>query len=181
MAPFRTRDKDVVCANGGGGCAPPTPPVSFYAVQAFFQEHCIINKTCFARIIVIDLFKYHPAGSLFANGGATSPPTPVFFQAVQGHIKYHPASQNRTHMDPESLSEPMTKRLCLQMGGAAPPNPTAFFLRRAGLLSQEHRTMNKNWFKHIEVIDLFNPTMHAVYLQMVGLHLPKPYGPFQNP
>ena len=61
----------------GGG---PTPRLSFYAVQAFFQEHCIINKTCFARIIVIDLFKYHRAGSLFANGGATSPQPPFSFK-----------------------------------------------------------------------------------------------------
>ena len=67
--PFRTCAKDVVCANGGGA-AP------FYTVQAFFQEHCIISKTCFARIIVIDLFKFHRAGSLFANGGAAFPPTP---------------------------------------------------------------------------------------------------------
>ena len=66
-----------VCSSHGEALA--APPLSFYAVQAFFQEHCIINNTCFAHIIVIDLFKHHRAGSLFANGGATSPPTPVLF------------------------------------------------------------------------------------------------------
>ena len=49
MAPFRTCDKDVVCANGGG-CAPPPPQLphfSVYAVQICFQEHhCFKNPSC---------------------------------------------------------------------------------------------------------------------------------------
>ena len=66
----------VQMGGGGGAAPPPNPPVFVNTVQAFFQEHCITSKTCFARIIVIDLFKYHRAGSLFANGGAAFPPTP---------------------------------------------------------------------------------------------------------
>ena len=55
------------------------------------------------------------------------------------------------------------KTLCLQVGGAPPPpTPPRFFLNREGLLSRtwhhqqelEHRTMNKNYVKHIVVIEL---------------------------
>ena len=65
-------DKDVVFANGGAA-------LSFSAVQTCFQEHRTINKTCFACIIVIDLFNSHRAGSLSANAGVASPPTPTLF------------------------------------------------------------------------------------------------------
>ena len=69
---LRMHDKDVVFANGGAA-------LSFSAVQTCFQEHRTINKTCFARIIVIDPFKSHRAGSLFANAGVASPPTSALF------------------------------------------------------------------------------------------------------
>ena len=159
--------------NGGGGCAP-----------FFLHEHCIISKTCFA-LIVIDLFKYHRAGSLFANGGAafpptpglakteatwtfstphagslfanggaTSPPTPRFFKLCKK------TSSIILPAKPEPIwtgSEPVLKTLCLQTGGggpAPPPTPLLSFYAVPACF-QEHRTMNKNWFKHIEVIDLF--------------------------
>ena len=141
MTPFRTRDKDVVCANGGGGLHPPSkPPVSFYAVQAFFQEHCIINKTCIARIFVIHVFKYHRAGSLFANWGGDVPPNPRAFLSCARPRQVSSCQQNRTHI--WTLSEPMTKRLCLQMGGAAPPqsSPLSFYAVQACF--QEHRTIS---------------------------------------
>ena len=45
MNPLRTCEKDVEFANGGLR-PPPTPSLSFWAVQACFQEHRTMNKTC---------------------------------------------------------------------------------------------------------------------------------------
>ena len=50
---LRTRDKDFVFANGGAA-PPPTPPLSFYAVQACFQEHRTMNKNWFKHVGVIE-------------------------------------------------------------------------------------------------------------------------------
>ena len=90
MDPLRTRDKDIVFANGGGAAPPPPtpPPLSFYAVQACFEEHRTINKNCLKQIVVIGLFKPF----MQADGGATSRPTVVLFSSVQDRFKYHPAS-----------------------------------------------------------------------------------------
>ena len=53
MDPFRTRHKDVVFANGGGlRPRQPPPPLFFKAVQACFQEHRTMNKTCTKHKIV---------------------------------------------------------------------------------------------------------------------------------
>ena len=79
----------------------------------------------------MDLLHPH-AGSLFANGGATSPPTPRFFKLCKK------TSSIILPARPEPIwtgSEPVLKTLCLQTG-LPPPNPPAFFLRRAGLLSR---------------------------------------------
>ena len=71
MNPLRTRHNDVVFANWGGGGLrpPPTPPLSFYAVQACFQEHRTLNKTCIKHETVLEPVKTHHKGSLFAEGG----------------------------------------------------------------------------------------------------------------
>ena len=73
---------------GGGAAPPPNPPLSFYAVQACFEEHRTINKNCLKQIVVIGLFKPF----MQADGGATSRPTLVRFSSVQDRFKYHPAS-----------------------------------------------------------------------------------------
>ena len=106
------------------------------------------------------------------TGEPRPPQPPCFFQAVQGHIKYHPASQNRTHMDPESLSEPMTKRLCLQMGGSAPNQPLSDYAVQPCF--QEHHTISKTGFTRTTVIELSNPIMLAVHLRTAGLRPPQP-------
>ena len=144
-----------------GGLHPPN--AFFCTVQALFQEHCIISKTCFARIIVIGLFKYHRAGSLFANGAAF-PPTPglakaeaictfstphVYLQMGGLRLPQPPrffklCKKTSSIILPAKTepiwtgSEPVMQILRLQMagGGLRPPNPLAFFLRRAGLLSK---------------------------------------------
>ena len=82
MDPLRTHDTDIVFANGGGY------PPPFYAVQACFEEHRTINKSCLKQIVVIDLFE----SFMQADGGATSHPTLVLFSSVQDRFKYHPAS-----------------------------------------------------------------------------------------
>ena len=113
----------VYLQTGGGGCLPPNPGASNHA------------------------------GSLFANGGATSPPTPPLFKLCKKTSNIIlPAKTEPTWTG----SEPVIKTLCLQMGGVcAPPlTPRAFFYAVHACF-QEHRTMNKNCFKHIEVIDLF--------------------------
>ena len=66
---------------------PPNPPLSFYAAQACFQEHRIINTTCFTSIIVLELFKpitlavhLRTAGVCNWGGGGLRPtPTPPLF------------------------------------------------------------------------------------------------------
>ena len=51
-----------LCLQMGGGCdPPPTPPC--------FQEHPTMNKTCIKQETVLELFKTHHKGSLFAEGG----------------------------------------------------------------------------------------------------------------
>ena len=75
------------------------------------------------------------------------------------------------------------KTLCLQVGGgrgAAPPpphTPLLFFLNREGLLSRtshhqqelEHRTMNKNYVKHIVVIELIKTHDAGILLANGGV------------
>ena len=137
-----------LCLQMGGGLPPPpTPPLSFYAVQACFQEHRTMNKNCFKHIEVIDLFKSHHACGLFANAGATSP------EAIW------------------AFSEPVT---CVcKMGGAAPPqSPLSFYAVQACF--QKHRTINTTCFTSIIVLELFKPIMLAVHLQKGGLRPPQP-------
>ena len=73
-----TLSEPVTCVcKWGGGLRPSTPPLSFYAVQACFQKHRTINKTCFTSIIVIELFKPIMLAVHLQTGGATSAPTPA--------------------------------------------------------------------------------------------------------
>ena len=54
--------------------------------------------------------------------------------------------------------------MCKWGGGGAAPHPTPMLSFCAvQACFQEHRTMNKDWFKHIEVIDLFK-SHHACSL-----------------
>ena len=76
---------------------PPHSRLSFYAVQACFQEHRTINTTRFTRIIVIDLFKSHRASSLFANGGGY---VRAFSKLCQNTSSIILPATNRSHMDP---------------------------------------------------------------------------------
>ena len=69
MDPFRTRHKDDYVCKWGGWFAPPTPRLSFQAVQACCQEHRTMNKTCIKHKTVLELFKAHPNGVLFAKRG----------------------------------------------------------------------------------------------------------------
>ena len=121
---------------GGGGCAPSTPPLSSYAVQACFQEHRTMNKNWFKHIEVIDLFKSHHACSLFANGGATSP------EAIW------------------ALSEPVTC-VCKWGGWAAPPQSPQLSFYAAQACFQKHRTINTACFTSITVLELNFQTHHA--------------------
>ena len=73
MDPLRTRDKDIVFANGGAGCAPPQPP-------------CFLFTPC--RLALKNIVP----STRTVSGGATSRPTLVLFSFVQDRFKYHPAS-----------------------------------------------------------------------------------------
>ena len=60
-------------------------------------------------------------------------PPPALFQAVQGHVKHHPASKTEPIWP---LSEPVIKASRVQMGGGGlcPPQPPRFCLHRQDLL-----------------------------------------------
>ena len=45
------RELDVVFESGGGAAPPPTPSLSFQAVQACFQEHRTIKKNCVRHML----------------------------------------------------------------------------------------------------------------------------------
>ena len=123
MAPFRTRDKDAVCAPNPGASKKqkpygPSPP----RMQAVYLQ----------------------------IGGLRLPQPPRLDKLCKKTSSIILPAKNRTHMDRLRTRDKDFVFANWGGGGAAPPNPPAFFSRRAGL--QEHRTMNKNWFKHIEVI-----------------------------
>ena len=130
MAPFRTCVKDAVCANGGA--APPKPPRLLFAPRRLSFKNILHHQQ--------DLLRAHncfPCSNtivqaVYLQTGELRPPQPrAFILAVQGHVKYHPASKNRTHMDPFRTRDKEVVFAC-----APPPQPPAFFLRRAGLLSR---------------------------------------------
>ena len=134
MAPFRTRDKDVVCANAGGLRPPPTPQFSFYAVQACFQEHRTISKTGFTRTTVIELFNPTTLAVHLRTTGLRPPQPPHFFKLYKATSSIILPAKTEPIWP---LSERVIKTTCVQMGGAAPPpTPPLFFLRRADLLSR---------------------------------------------
>ena len=158
MDPLRTVIKTLRrCV--GKLCPPHSPRFLFTPCR---PEHRAINKKCFTRIIFVDLFKSHRAGSLFANGRATSPPThPRAFQLSKEHVKYHPASKNRTHMEPLRTRD--KDIVFASREGLCPPNPTLSFYAVQACF-QKHRTINKNCFKRIVVIDFVKSIMQAVFL-----------------
>ena len=81
-------------------------------------------------------------------------PQPRAFLNCARRLQVSSCQQDQNPYGP--AQNPVLKTLCLQTGGGACPPPTpllSFYAVPACF--QEHRTMNKNWFKHIEVIDLF--------------------------
>ena len=64
-------------------------------MQACFQEHHAMNKTCTKHRIGLELFKTHLHGILFPIAEVRPQK-----KAEQGRFEYHPASKDRTHMDP---------------------------------------------------------------------------------
>ena len=114
----------------------PTPPLSFYAVQACFKKHRTINKNWFKHIVVIQLFKpiMH---AVYVQMGGYGPQPPHFFDLYKTTSSIILSAKTEAIW---TLSEPVIKTSCVQMGGLRPPpNPPAFFLRRAGLLSKTSR------------------------------------------
>ena len=107
------------------------------------------------------------------TAGLRPPPThPRAFQLSKEHVKYHPASKNRTHMEPLRTRD--KDIVFANREGLCPSQPNAFFLCRAGRFL-EHRTINKNCFKRIVVIDFVKSIMQAVFLCMGGgLRSPNP-------
>ena len=94
----------------GGGCAPQPHRFLLTPCRLAFTRASYHEQELVQAHRGYRPFQSHHACSLFANGGATSP------EAIW------------------TLSEPVT---CVcKGGGALPPNPPAFFLRRAGLLSR---------------------------------------------
>ena len=92
MALFRTCDKDVVCANGGG-C---DSPLFLYAVQICFQEHRTINQNC---------FKIHHAG----RWGGYIPPNSRAFLICARSLQ---VSSCQLRQNPIcTLSEPVIKNI----------------------------------------------------------------------
>ena len=127
MDPIRTRHKDVVFANGGRPSPPTNPPLSFEAVQACFQEHNTMKKTCTKHKIVLELFKTHHRGSLFPIGEVV----PLFL-VVQHRFRYHLAGKDGTHMNPVRTRH---NDVVFANGGGAPQPPRCLF-KPAGLLSR---------------------------------------------
>ena len=139
------------------GCAAPTPPLFFFkTVQAFFQEPCIISKTCFARTIVIDLFKKPSCRQSICKEGGCLPPTPGLAKteaiwtfstthagslfANGGYVSPNPraflncarrlqVSSCQQKQNPCGPFRTHAKEVVFAMGGAAP----AFFLTPCGL------------------------------------------------
>ena len=169
MAPFRTRDKDVVCANGGcggGGLRPPPTPALVFLHRAGFlsrtlhhQQDLLRAHNCYRPVLIpscrqsickrgcclppnpgashMDLV--HPACRHYSQMGGchcvSPPPPPRFFKLCKKTSSIILPAKTEPIW---TGSEPAIKALCLQMGGggAAPLQPPAFFLRRAGLLSR---------------------------------------------
>ena len=91
----------------GGAAAPPTPGLAkTEAIWTFFTPH---------------------AGSLFANGGLRLPQPPRFFKLCKKTSSIILPAKTEPIW---TLSEPVIKTLCLQMGGAGlrpPPSPRFLF------------------------------------------------------
>ena len=124
-----------------------------------------MNKTCTKHKIVLELLKTHQRGSLFPIGEVC----PLLLYAEQGRFEYHPASKDRTHVDPLRTRH---KDVVFASGGGggllgcASPNPPAFFSSRA-----EHRTMNKTCIKHKTVLELFKAHHKGVLFAKEGASL----------
>ena len=162
-----------MCANGGGGCGlrPPQPPLSFYAVQAFFQEHCIINKTCFARIIVIEPVQVPSCRQSICKRGSYVPPNPRFLLSCARPRQVSSCQQKQNPYEP--FQNPRQRGcVCKWGGGCAAPNPT-LSVYAVQACFQEHRNISKTGFTRTTVIELFIPIMLAVHLPTAGLRPPQ--------
>ena len=128
--------------------------------------------------------------------GGRRPPQPPRFLSCTRPRQVSSCQQKTEPTWP--LSEPVIKDIvCANGGGGAardkdfvfaigglrppptPPPPLSLYAVQACV--QEHRTISKTGFTRATVIELFK-SHHAcsVHLQMVGLRLPKPYGPFRD-
>ena len=148
-----------MCANGGGGgCPPPTtPPLSFLRRAGFsFKNNCIINKTCFAHIIVIRPVQINTiVQAVYLQTRELRPPEPPCWQCIcelRGYIRPNPRTslsctrprqvsscqQNRTHMAPFRTCDKDV--VCANGGGCAPPPPQLphFSVYAVQICFQEH-------------------------------------------
>ena len=88
----------------GEAAPPPTPLLSFYAVQACFEEHRTINKNCLKQIVVIGLFKPF----MQADRGATSAQPSCFIHLCKIASSIILPAKTDTIWTP---SEPVLKRI----------------------------------------------------------------------
>ena len=106
-----------------------------------------MNKTCTKHRIVLELFNFHLQDILFPIEEVR----PGFFKL--GKVASSIILPAKT--EPIwTLSEPVIKTLCLQMGGCPPPQPPLSF-QAVQACCQAHRTMNKTSIKHKTVLELF--------------------------
>ena len=95
-----------------------------------------------------------------------------FFSAEQGRFEHHPASKDRTHMDPHRTRH---KDVVFANGGGGgglrpPPTPLPPRLSFQAVQAcvQEHHTMNKTCTKHKTVLELFTAHLTGILFAKAG-------------